>query len=243
MRVAKIFCTVTVTVALAACSSSTPVQTDGGAGRGGSGGGGGTVIIPGGGGGSGGTTGSGGSSGTGGGNGTGGSSGTGGTAGRDDGGDAAGGSAGSSGTVITGSADGTPFTTIGSVLWAGMPDVPSTVVYVFSKPIKCSEITAAGWDTTIPAMTQILEVKMMGTTVGPYQPIIKAPRLPAAGEAQVNYTLSGANPTESFSTSGTTAIVKVTAMSTLSGSFDLLFGANALKGTFEATYCAAGREP
>ncbi|MEA2697310.1 MAG: hypothetical protein QOI66_1581 [Myxococcales bacterium] len=165
---------------------------------------------------------------------------------KDTGGGATGGSVGSNGTMITGSADGNPFTNIGSVLWAGMPDVAaSTVIYVFSKPIKCSDITKAGWDTTITNMTQILEVKAMGTTAAVYQPIIKAPRLPAAGEAQVNYTLSltSGTPTEAFATAGSVTLSKVTATTNVTGSFDLMFGANALKGTFDATYCAAGREP
>src|SRR5712672_1238083 len=48
----------------------------------------------------------------------------------------AGGAVGTNGTVLTGSADGTPFTSVGSVLSAGMPDVAaSTVIYVFSNPI------------------------------------------------------------------------------------------------------------
>jgi hypothetical protein len=165
---------------------------------------------------------------------------------RDTGGGATGGSVGANGTTITGSADGTPFTSIGSVLWAGMPDVAaSTVIYLFSKPIKCADITKAGWDTTITNATQILEVKAMGTTAAVYQPIIKAPRLPAAGEAQVNYTLSvtSGTPMEAFATAGSVTLSKVTATTNVTGSFDLMFGTNALKGTFDATYCAAGREP
>ena len=159
---------------------------------------------------------------------------------------AMGGSVGANGTTLTGSADGTPFTSVGSVLWAGMPDVAaSTVIYVFSNPIQCSDITQAGWDTTITNKTQILEVKAMGTTPGVYQPIIRTPRLPAAGEAQVNYTLSltSGTPMESFSTSGSVTLNKVRATTSATGSFDLMFGVNALKGTFQATFCAAGREP
>ncbi len=180
--------------------------------------------------------------------GSGGSPGPGGDAGQaqDVGSGGAGGAVGTNGTVLTGSADGTPFTSVGSVLWAGMPDVAaSTVIYVFSNPIQCADITQAGWDTTITNKTQILEVKAMGTTPGVYQPIIKAPRLPAAGEAQVNYTLSltSGTPTESFSTSGSVTLTKLTATTSVIGSFDLMFGANALKGTFQASYCAAGREP
>ncbi len=127
-----------------------------------------------------------------------------------------------------------------------MPDVAaSTVVYVFSSAIKCNEITQAGWDTTIANKTQILEIKAMGTKAAVYQPIIKAPRLPAGGEAQVNYTLSltTGTPMEAFSTGGSVTLTKVTAMTNVTGSFDLMFGANALKGTFDASYCAAGREP
>jgi hypothetical protein len=158
----------------------------------------------------------------------------------------AGGSVAANGTSVTGTADGTPFASIGSVFLIGNPDVAlSTVVYIFSQPIKCTDISKAGWDTTITNMTQILELKMMGTTPAVYKPIIMAPNFPSAGQAQVNYAMSTTvgTPVESFSTSGSVTLSTIVANTSASGSFDLAFGANALKGTFSATYCAVGREP
>ncbi|MDB4983460.1 MAG: hypothetical protein JWM82_4212 [Myxococcales bacterium] len=210
----------------------------GSAGSSGSSGGGGAT-------GSAGTSGSGGSS-NGGATGHAGSTGQAGADGGASGADGGAGAVGSNGNMVMGSATGTPFAAIGSVFLIGNPDVAaSTVVYIFSKTIKCADISQAGWDATIADKTQILELKMMGTAPATYQPIIKAPRFPAAGEAQVNYALSAQTGTvaESFSTAGSVTLSKIVAKASANGSFDLMFGTNALKGTYAATYCDVGREP
>jgi len=144
-----------------------------------------------------------------------------------------------------GSADGTPFTNATTVLWIGAPDsAASTVVYVFSAPIKCSEISKVGWDTRVADKTQALELKMIGTTAPATFTVVMSPT-PAPGQASVNYTLTSqtGTPGEVISSGGTVTLSALKASTSATGSFDLQFGANALKGAFMATYCATGVEP
>jgi len=155
------------------------------------------------------------------------------------------GAAGATGNTIMGSADGTPFTNATTVLWIGAPDsAASTVVYVFSAPIKCSEISKVGWDTRVADKTQALELKMIGTTAPATFTVVMSPT-PAPGQASVNYTLTSqtGTPGEVISSGGTVTLSALKASTSATGSFDLQFGANALKGAFMATYCATGVEP
>jgi hypothetical protein len=157
--------------------------------------------------------------------------------------DSGGGDAGGSNT-ITGTADGTPFTTVATSLWIGAPDDPATtVVYVFSKPVKCSDISSPGWDTRITNATQFLEMKMFGTKVATYK--VTTSKTPAAGDASVNYTLSTTTgtPAETVGNSGTVTLATITAKTNVTGNFALKFGTHDVSGTYDATFCAAGTEP
>ncbi len=150
----------------------------------------------------------------------------------------------SGGTSITGSADGSPFTTANMALWLGAPDDPATsVVYVFSKPVKCSDLGSPGWDTRITNGTQFLEMKMLGTTPRTYK--VTTSKTPAVGEAVVNYTLSSTSgtPVETAGTGGAVTLMTVNAKANVTGSFALKFGAHDLTGTYDATYCPGGNEP
>lgn len=159
---------------------------------------------------------------------------------------AAGGSAGgtASGTTIMGSFMGMPFTTAPTALWIGMPDSNQTeVVYVFSNPVDCATLGAAGWDAKIPNNTQVLEMKEFGTSPAAYTVVKSA--TPKAGEASVNHTLSKTTPpsAESPGTAGTVTIATINAGKNITGSFDVKFNADALTGTFDATFCPGGVEP
>ena len=159
-----------------------------------------------------------------------------------------GGSAGSGGaaaTTIQGSVDGHDFNVAGSALVIGASDDPmnTTVVYVFSAPVACADISKAGWDTTISDGTNVLEMKEIGTTPATYK-VTSSPS-PAMGEAAVNYTLSSQSgtPVETQSKSGAVTLETLTAMGPATGTFDLTFANGSLKGTFAAAWCAIGREP
>ena len=148
------------------------------------------------------------------------------------------------GSTVSGSADGTPFDTAAMALWLGAPDDPATtVVYVFSKPVKCSDLSTPGWDKRITNATQFLEMKMFGTTPATYK--VTGSPTPAPGEAAVNYTLSSTAgvPKETAGTAGTVTLATVVATTDATGSFALTFGTHSVTGTYDATFCPGGHEP
>jgi hypothetical protein len=192
----------------------------------------------------GGTTGSGGTGGTGLSAGSGGS-GSGGRGGS--GGGATGGVGGSPGTSIIGMVNGKPFNSAMTALWIGMPDANTpavTVVYLFEMPVQCSAITAAGWDATLGNTNQDIEMKAAGTTPGTYTVIGGNPTARAAGEAVINHSFLMATPMEEIAGAGST--ITLTALNSnrnATGSFQITCLSGSLQGTFDATWCAAGREP
>ncbi len=150
---------------------------------------------------------------------------------------------GGSGSV-DGSVGGTPFGGAAASLWLGSPDDPATtVVYLFSKPVACSELATPGWDTRIANGTQMLEMKMFGTSPATYK--VVTTQTPAPGEAAVNYTLSATSgtPAEQVGSGGTITLTKTTAGVRATGSFALNFATSNLAGTFDAAFCAGGHEP
>jgi hypothetical protein len=163
----------------------------------------------------------------------------------DAGGSADGASDATSGSgTVTGSADGTPFTTAAMALWIGAPDAPdTTVVFVFSKPVACSDLAAPGWDKRITDATQFLEMKMFGAAPATFT--VTGSLTPAPGEASVNYTLSSttSTPVETSATSGTVTLTQLIASKNATGSFALAFSSNKLSGTYDAVYCPGGHEP
>ena len=151
---------------------------------------------------------------------------------------------GPGGNTISGSADGTPFTTAAMALWLGSPDdAATTVVYVFSKPVKCSDLATPGWDTRITDKTQFLEMKMFGVTKATYT--VTKSLTPAPGEASVNYTLSSTSgtPVETSSSGGTVTLTTIADKVNVTGSFALKFGTKDLAGTYDAVFCPGGHEP
>jgi hypothetical protein len=152
--------------------------------------------------------------------------------------------AGSGSGSVDGSVGGTPFGGAAASLWIGSPDDPATtVVYLFSKPVACGDLATPGWDTRIPNGTQMLEMKMFGTSPATYK--VVTTQTPAPGEAAVNYTLSttSGTPTEQVGSGGTITLTKTTASVRATGSFALNFATSNIAGTFDAAFCAGGHEP
>lgn len=153
--------------------------------------------------------------------------------------------AGGTGTgMVTGTIGGAPFGAVATALWAGAADDPATtVVYVFSKPVACSDLATPGWDTRITDGTSVLEMKSFGTTPGMYKVVTTL--TPAAGEASVNYTLSSTmgTPKEDGSTMGMVTLTKLTPNVSAQGTFTLTFATSTLSGSFDAVYCPGGHEP
>jgi hypothetical protein len=146
--------------------------------------------------------------------------------------------------TVTGSVAGAPFGSVATALWAGAPDDPATtVVYVFSKPIACSELGSPGWDTRITDGTSVLEMKAFGSAPGAFK-VVTTPT-PAPGEASVNFTLSSTSgtPKEQGSSAGTVTLTSLAPNASAKGSFMLTFGTSTLSGSFDAVYCPGGHEP
>ena len=150
---------------------------------------------------------------------------------------------GGTGTV-SGSADGTPFTTVATSYVIGAPDsAETTVVFLFSKPVRCSDLGTPGWDQKITDGTQLLEMKIFGKAPGTFKAVTTV--TPAPGEASVNYTLSATSstPAESGSSGGSVTLTGIAASASAQGSFSIAFGTNKLDGTFDAIFCPGGHEP
>jgi hypothetical protein len=156
----------------------------------------------------------------------------------------AGGSSGASSGSISGSVNGKTFTGVITALYAGMPDDPaSTVVSLFEAPVNCEKVSATGWDKRVMNGSQVLELKMMGTTPMVYTVTTSA--TPAPGEASVNHTVAmpTGTPAETSSSGGKVTLAAITPLVSARGSFDLTFPSGSLNGAFDATYCPGGVEP
>ena len=146
--------------------------------------------------------------------------------------------------TISGAVNGASFTSVATSYVLGAPDdAATTVVYLFSKAVACSDLTAPGWDTRIANGTQFVELKMFGTTPATYKVVTTL--TPAPGEASVNYTLSATTgtPAEQSGGGGTVTLNDVQPSTSASGSFALVFGTSHLDGAFESAFCAGGHEP
>jgi hypothetical protein len=148
------------------------------------------------------------------------------------------------GNRISGTVNGKTFNTVMTALYAGMPDDPaSTVVFLFEAAVDCSQVSAAGWDKRVPNGSQVLELKMMGTTAMAYT--VTTAATPAPGEASVNHTVAAptGTPPETASNGGKVTLVAITPTASAKGSFDLTYPNGSLSGAFDASYCAGGVEP
>lgn len=153
--------------------------------------------------------------------------------------------AGQTGGGIEGMYGTAPIKPIVAGLWIGMAPFNGAetgggpFVYLFSGPIKCADISKmSGWQNTLPAGTQILEMligtSMPGTTVtvgggaGP-------------GKVEVNYSTSNGG-LESSARSGTVTLTAYTAGMSLDGKIDVKFASGSAAGTFHADWCPTGME-
>ena len=150
--------------------------------------------------------------------------------------------------TITGMVNGKGFNMATTAFWIGSPDSPATdtVVYLFDATLACGDIAAAGWDTTIPTNTQILELKIVGKTAMAYPTTTAATHVPAPGESLSSYTIAASTATDQLASGGSVTLASIespTAGHFATGTFQLTFANGSLDGTFDAPFCMAGREP
>jgi len=149
-----------------------------------------------------------------------------------------------SGTIAGSFAD-RPFETIAAAYHIGAPDDPehTVVLELFDADVACSDVDSAGWDTRIDAV-QALEIKLIGTSPGEYA--VTGAAVPGSGEADAAYTVTSTTgtPGETSASDGTITLDAVADAGDAQGAFDLTFPAgDTLTGTFDAAWCAEGREP
>jgi hypothetical protein len=140
--------------------------------------------------------------------------------------------------------NGKKFTSVATALYAGKPDdAASVVIFLFESPVQCAQVSSPGWDSRIQNGSQVLELKLLGQTPMVYHVTTSA--TPAPGEASVNHSIAtvGGTPPETAGSSGTVTLSTLMPMLTATGSYDLTYANGSLKGSFDATYCAAGVEP
>jgi hypothetical protein len=145
--------------------------------------------------------------------------------------------------VVTGSADGMPFTNAAAFLIEN-PDLESTtVLYVFSTPVSCLDLSFSEWDRRLAKGTSFLELKISGRAQR--QLPVEMTGAPGPGEAVARYARSAAPETsnETRATGGTIALMTFFPRSSATVSFSLAFGKNHLNGNVIAAFCPGGHEP
>jgi hypothetical protein len=149
------------------------------------------------------------------------------------GGAGAGGGGNLPGNSISGSVMGMSFTSVASSYWIGHPSAGGapTQVYLSDERLACQALSAPGWDKTLAASTQLLEIGLAGPTPSTFH---------IGMDADANYLGGPFNPSAD---GGTVTTTIVNASQNIVGSFDIKFGAAALAGTFDAAFCEAGVEP
>ena len=167
------------------------------------------------------------------------------------------------GNAITGTANGTPFTSVSSAWWIQLPDprvdggpVASTVVYLFSKPVPCSALSVAKWDESgEPGDTQDLEIEAAWAGAAApgspppveYPVVAQSSSTPLPGEAAATYHRAPGQPpgagVEVIASGGSVVVMTLAPGDHVAGTFAVTFPGGDLTGDFDAAYCPNGREP
>jgi hypothetical protein len=137
------------------------------------------------------------------------------------------------GNAINGSVMGMNFVAAATSYWIGHPSAggAQTQIYLADERLPCQAISAPGWDKTIGASSQVLEMGLAAATVSTFT---------IRTDADANYLGGPYNPSAD---AGTVTVAVVHPSQNIAGSFDLHFGADTLSGTFDASFCATGVEP
>jgi hypothetical protein len=133
---------------------------------------------------------------------------------------------------VSGMIQGNSWTQLASAYWIGMPSAPPPAAFIFllETPTACAAISTPNWDKII-GNEQVLELEIR-------QPAVAT--LPVPAQAAAAYLRGDYNPSAE---SGTVTLTGITPGQSVTGSFDARFAGEALRGTFEAAYCASGVEP
>jgi hypothetical protein len=134
---------------------------------------------------------------------------------------------------VTGTLGTAPLMPIMSALVAANGGAGETIIYLFSAPITCSQISSAGWLPSIASGTQVVELVMPSTTTT---------GTVAVPGGEVNYNFGGMlSFTETSATSGSIMITMNNPMGVIEGTVMATYSSGSISGSFHAEYCANGQ--
>jgi hypothetical protein len=147
-------------------------------------------------------------------------------------------------STIAGSVGGAPFTDIAASFVIESPDSDTTtVIYLFSKPVRCVDLSFAGWDRGLGAGGSVLELKVSGKAPGSYLSVTTPTLSAREAVAEWMRTSTKGIANEVRSSGGWITVDSLSPLGQATGTFALEFGAGQLKGSFRAAFCPGGHEP
>ncbi len=146
--------------------------------------------------------------------------------------------------TIAGAAGGTPFNRVAAAFVIESPDSDATtVVYLFSNPVRCLDLSFSGWDRAVSNGTLVLELKLLGKAPGTFLAVKDGALSVREATAEWMRTSADPPPVEVRSRGGFITLETLSARGPATGAFSLDFGASRLTGTFKAAFCPGGHEP
>jgi hypothetical protein len=119
----------------------------------------------------------------------------------------------------------------------------ATVVYLFSKPVRCLDLSFSAWDQALDPNTMVLELDLVGKAPGSYL-AVDTPT-PSQREAVIRVARASARggPRELRANGGWLTIDSLSPGGPARGSFAVTFGSHPMSGKFDAAFCPEGHEP
>ena len=142
--------------------------------------------------------------------------------------------------TIAGAAGGTPFTHVAAAFVIDGPESDATtVVYLFSNPVRCLDLSFSAWDRAVSNGTLVLELKLLGTAPGTF--LVVTGSTLSVREAAVEWMRTSVDPppVEVRSKGGFVRLETLSTSGPATGAFSLDFGASRLTGTFMAALARA----
>jgi hypothetical protein len=147
-------------------------------------------------------------------------------------------------STITGSVGGTPFTDVAAAFVIESPDSDTTtVIYLFSKPVRCLDLSFSEWDRALGTGSSVLELKVLGKAPGSYLSVATPTLSPREAAAEWKRTSATGVANEVRSSGGWITVDSLFPSGPATGTFALEFAAGHLTGRFNAAFCTDGHEP
>jgi hypothetical protein len=133
---------------------------------------------------------------------------------------------------VSGSVNGVRFDSLSSAYWIGKPSAGGApmVLFLFEKPASCEALGQANWDKVL-GDAQLLEIGTLRAEAGKY---------PVPTDAYAAYLRGEVNPDAE---AGAVTVTALNPNRDAQGTFEAHYGAEVVKGTFDAEYCPGGVEP